>query len=213
MIYQTVPADDPLRQGDIFRSIPRAELSLAKMAVISSSDGPQETAWDDLVRDGVKEPIAAIVGIEPVTAIVISQNCDAARGKDISLCAVEPLDKFIAANQHATNPDKWNNQLLKHAHSPRYFYLPEDRSFGILERMTADFRSVIRLMREDLLIMRGTYRIGRLNEVASEHLRESLAQFFRRYPVNEWYPLTKDEAEAYARQKDLTPDQLYDWQK
>jgi len=107
MIYESVPDDEPIEQGDIFRSIPRTELSLAKMAIISSNEGAQETAWDELVQEGIGEPITAVVGIQPVTAIVISQNCDAARGKDISLCAVESLDSFLDPAQRPKNADKW----------------------------------------------------------------------------------------------------------
>jgi len=111
------------------------------------------------------------------------------------------------------NLKKWNNQLLKHAHNPRYFYLPANGSFGITERMSVDFRGVIRVGREDLLDLRTDYRIGRLNHVAGEHFRESLAQFFRRYPVNEWYPLTKEEVAVYAKEQGLSFDDRYDWQK
>jgi len=213
MIYESVREDEPLRQGDIFHSIPRVELSLATMAVLSSDDGPEETAWNNLIQDGLQEPVTAVVAIEAVTAIVISQNCDAARGEEISLCAIEPLESFLPKAKRPTKSSKWINQLLKHAHSPRYFYLPQNPEFGFKDGMTADFRGVIRLRRDDILTMRQGYRMGRLNCVAREHLRESLAQFFRRYPVNEWYPLTKEEAEEYAAERQLEQNELYDWQK
>jgi hypothetical protein len=55
--------------------------------------------------------------------------------------------------------------------------------------------------------------MGRLNDVATEHFRESLGQFYRRYPYNEWYPLTPEEAAAYADAKKLEAVELYEWQK
>ena len=87
-----------------------------------------------------------------------------------------------------------------------------DPSFGFLDRKAADFRSVIRLPLEELRNLR-QYRVGQLNMVATEHFRESLGQFYRRYPYNEWYPLTKEEAESYAQDKRLEPTDLYEWQR
>jgi hypothetical protein len=212
MIYDPASPHEPLRQGDIFRSVPRHDLSLSKLVILSPEGQAEEVTWRELVELGDAEGLAAVVGIKPVMAIVISQNCDAARGRDISLCAVEPLSEHMR-DKPSTNPKNWNNQLLKHAHNPRYFYLPADCSIGITERMSADFRSVMRVDREDLLNLRVGYRIARLNGVAEEHFRESLAQFFRRYPVNEWYPLTKEEVTVYTEEKGLSSDDLYDWQK
>ena len=72
-----------------------------------------------------------------------------------------------------------------------------DAKFGFDERKVVDFRSVLSVPRIDLENLR-PHRLGRLNDVADEHFRESLAQFFRRYPVNGWYPLTSEEFDAYA---------------
>jgi hypothetical protein len=212
MIYERVNLEEPLQQGDIFRSVPRADFSLSNLAILSSEGQAEQVTWRELVEHGDTDGVTAVVAIKPVMAIVLSQNCDTARGRDISLCAVEPLAEHMG-EKLATKPRSWNNQLLKHAHNPRYFYLPADGNLGITERMSADFRSVMRVDREDLLDLRADYRIARLNDVAGEHFRESLAQFFRRYPVNEWYPLTKEEVAVYAEEKGLSSDDFYDWQK
>jgi len=181
MIYQLVDADKPLEQGDIFRSVPNPQFSLAKLVIApTDEESPEEVSWHELVQCDQADGVTALVAFESVTAIVISQNCDAARGRDISLCALEPLTEHIQVP--SSNPKKWNNQLLKHAHNPRYFYLPADSAVSIPDSMSADFRAVLRLKRQDLLDMRATCRLGRLNDIAGEHLRESLAQFFRRYP-------------------------------
>jgi hypothetical protein len=44
-------------------------------------------------------------------------------------------------------------------------------------------------------------RKGRLNETAYQHFRECIAQYFRRYPYDEWYPLNKDEYNAYIESR------------
>ena len=88
--------------------------------------------------------------------------------------------------------------LTKHTQTNlRLFYLPADQSVGFRDRMAADFRDIMRVPRRDLEGMRD-FRVGRLNETATEHLRETLAQFFRRYPYDEWYCLSKEEFQAYA---------------
>lgn len=56
-------------------------------------------------------------------------------------------------------------------------------------------------------------RVGRLNHVGTEHFRESLAQYFRRYPYDEWYPLSSEELREY--QNDIAPDHAepFPWQR
>jgi hypothetical protein len=68
---------------------------------------------------------------------------------------------------------------------------------GFAEPMVANFGIVIRVSRIDLEELREN-RIGRLNDVAIAHFRESFSQFFRRYAYDEWYPLSKDQFDAYA---------------
>ena len=212
MIYRPVDAEKPLEQGDIFRSVPSPQFSLANLAIVTTDkESPEEVSWHELVQHNEANSITALIAFESVSAIVISQNCDTTRGRDISLCSLDPLTEYI--KNPSSNPKKWNNQLLKHAHNPRYFYLPADSTIGIPAPMSADFRAVLRLNRKDLLDMRTSCRIGQLNDVAGEHFRESLAQFFRRYPVNEWYPLTEKEAGVYAEEKKLEAEDLYEWQK
>ncbi len=50
MIYELVPPDKPIRQGDIFRRPPRLDPSLDRLAVIED-DGLQETTWSDVLSD------------------------------------------------------------------------------------------------------------------------------------------------------------------
>lgn len=212
MIYRTVKLDDPIRQGDIFRNVPHFEFSLAQLAIVEE-DQQEITSWDSIIQFGDSEPVTALIAVEPVYAIVITQDCDAARGKDICLAQVDEfLDVTGKRNSPPANPRKWQSLLTEHSKTNlRYFYLPADGTFGFTERMAADFRSIIRLPRDEFLHLR-QHRLGRLNDVATEHFRESLGQFYRRYPYNEWYPLTKEEAAAYVEARQPEEVKLYDWQ-
>ncbi|MBM4082926.1 MAG: hypothetical protein FJ278_24680 [Planctomycetes bacterium] len=55
-----------------------------------------------------------------------------------------------------------------------------------------DFMVTIRVPLQDLAALR-SLRKGRLNPIADEHFRERIAEFFRRYPYDEWYPLDQRE--------------------
>src|SRR5262249_19531987 len=95
--------------------------------------------------------------------------------------------------------------------NPRFFYLPSDLNFGFANRRMTDFRVIIRVPRIDLEQMKDL-RPARLNDVATEHLREALGHYFRRFAYNEWYPLDKEEFEAYSAQ---SPESIepYPWQQ
>lgn len=211
MIYHSVAIDAPIRQGDIFRDIPRVDFSLAKVAFVEENQA-FESNWQDLLENQPTEGITAVVPVKPVTAIVVTQNCDALRGQYVSLCEV---DKFLVATGKVGSPPgsakKWKDLIVRHSkENLRWFYLPRDAEMGFPERMAVDFRLMIRVCRSDLEEMR-SLRIARLNKVATEHFRETLAQFFRRYPYNEWYPLTREEFETY-REASPEPVEPYSWQ-
>ncbi len=210
MIYESVDSGQAIRQGDIFRNIPRLEISLSEIPIIDK-EGTRITSWKDLVDDvEEEEDVTAVVTLRPVSGVVITQDCDAARGKDLCLALI---DDFVeVSGQNPQNPKNWAKLITKNAKANlRYFYLPAAEPFGLPKPSAADFRTILRVPLEDI-IENGAVRLGRLNNVAYEHLRETLAQFYRRYPYNEWYPLDKEQAAAYA--KDCPePVELYDWQK
>jgi hypothetical protein len=141
----------------------------------------------------------------------VTQNCDAARGQFICLAQVDPFLEATGRTAPAT-PKKWEKLIIDHSRSaPRFFYLPPDVAFGFTEPMAADFRIILRVSRIDLETLRTTRRIGRLKEVARDHFRENLAYFFRRYAFNEWYPLTLEQFQAYAEDRDEHLDP-FPWQ-
>lgn len=200
MIYDQVDAQSPIRQGDIFRRIPRVDLSLAALAIVGEDDSYRKTSWRDALADNDNgSPIAALLPIKPVDAIVITQNCDAVRGEYLCLCQIDAFLPSIGQSEPPKSADKWQSLIIKKAREmPRLFYLPPDPSLGFLESMAADFRVLLRIPRTDLEDLRD-HRIARLNHESFEHFRESLAHYFRRYAYNEWYPLTKEQYEAYAK--------------
>jgi hypothetical protein len=212
MIYEAVGSGEPIQQGDIFRNIPRVDFSLSTLAIIDKDDQTIETTWRDIITLNRDEPISAILAVKPVTAIVITQNCDAARGQTLSLCQIE--DYLDATNQTSPpkTPKAWQSLLMRMSRqNPRFFYLPTDARFGLDSRSAVDFRIVLPVPRLDLESMR-ELRIARLNQVACEHFREMLSNFFRRYAFNEWYPLTREEFNVYS---DECGEQVpaFEWQK
>lgn len=194
MIYDFPDAMTAIRQGDIFQAIPRIDISFSEFSIVNENNEPEAVTWED-VR-GVTKPLSAVVGLRAVWAIVITQDCDTIRVPDISLCEIKPLPNVLRVSA-PTTPKKWVDLLRRQAvQNLKWFYLPPDPTIGFGDRMAVDFIATLRVTRQDLEAARHLRR-GRLNEVADEHFRERLAEFFRRYPYNEWYPFTRDEFEAY----------------
>lgn len=207
MIYEGVEPDDSIRQGDIFVRVPRFDLRLSSLIAISGRVGPKIAPWSAF--EHLSEPTLIGVYARPVLAVVISQDCDATRSEDISFCEARPFADVEKLAINTKTPKAWKNILTTHARvNQKWFYLPPDSAFSIEERMAVDFRIPMRVPREDVETMRSSNRVGRLNEVAANHFRERIAEFFRRYPYDEWYPLNEEELAAYGNGAEPFP-----WQK
>ena len=194
MIYEFPAQTEPLRQGDIFRGLPRVDLSLQEISVIEEGNQPEAVSWDSL-KDRV-EPITAVVGLRSVWAVIITQDCDTVRAPDITLCEIKAFSDVVKVPAPA-NPKAWGSLLRTQATANlKWFYLPQEPRLGLDGRHAVDFLATLRIARVDLENARNLRR-GRLNTTADEHFRERLAEFFRRYPYNEWYPFTKEEFKAY----------------
>ena len=77
------------------------------------------------------------------------------------------------------------SQITKHSRlNLKWFYLPPDSQIGFANRMAVDFHSVLRVSRGYLAQNLARLRRGRLNSIATEHFRERLAEYFRRYPYD-----------------------------
>ena len=199
MIYESPQQADDIRQGDIFFLLPRIELSLDQILVVGEDEN-ELVAWQDIAQRG-PDPITIAVAARPVTAIVVTQDCDAQRATQIALCEIRELGKVVGdlgstLAKFVKNVPKQTRANLK------WFYLPPDASVGIVERMAVDFQVTLSVARVDLEKFR-SFRRARLNPEADEHFRERLSEFFRRYPVDEWYPFTKEE---FAKYKEDNPE-------
>ena len=212
MIYDQVSPDDPIRQGDLFKCIPLCVPNLRELPVVSGNEYITQT-WSDICERGLQNELTAIVAIRPISAIVITQDCDAVRSPYVSLCEIRLFSDVYPNARTTTKPKAWQKIITQHARiNLKWFYLPADSQIGFEDRMGADFRSVVRVPLEDLQQLSKNNRVGRLNQMATEHFRERLGEFFRRYAYDEWYPLSKDEFEAYS-QGFGDPPQPFDWQR
>jgi hypothetical protein len=153
--------------------------------------------------------VTAALPLDAVSAIVITQDCDAMREVEISLCEIKPFEELepdavqsLKARVSAITKNARKNY--------KWFYLPPDAKMGFDRMMGVDFRCTMRLPREELERYRHLRR-GRLNLVAYDHFRERLAHFFRRYAYDEWYPLNREEMEHYCKQSH-EPVEWYPWQ-
>lgn len=208
MIYEFPSADAPIRQGDIFVGLPRVDISLHEIPVVESNGEFTVRPWSEIAEDG--NPITAMLAVRPVTAIVATQDCDAVRAPDITLCEIRSFPEVERRCKETTAPKKWMHVITQQARlNQKWFYLPPDERLGFDNKMGVDFMVTLRVPRDELETLRAL-RKGRLNSLADEHFRERISEFFRRYPYDEWYPLNNNELKAYLHDyPDVKP---FPWQ-
>lgn len=131
-------------------------------------------------------------------------------GRDITLCEIRSFRDVERKAAQTSSAKSWKNIITQHARiNLKWFYLPPDAQMGFADKMAVDFTVTLRVPRTDLEDLRDL-RKGRLNEVADEHFRERIGEFFRRYPYDEWYPLDRDELRVYLNEyPDAVP---FPWQ-
>jgi hypothetical protein len=208
VIYDFPVADGPIRQGDIFVGLPRVEVSLDRIPLVDE-EGAHESLWSEVASAG--NQVRAILPVRPVSAIVISQDCDTTHSQDISLCEIRDFRVVDGKAKQTKDAKGWVGVLTQHARlNLKWFYLPPDKRLGFEDKMAVDFTVTLRVPRVELEAFR-QFRKGRLNPTADEHFRERLAEFFRRYPYDEWYPL--NEAELAEYQKKYPDAQPFPWQQ
>ena len=161
----------------------------------------EETSWREIASSATDQVIA-IVPVLLTDAIVITQDCDAQRARDITLCQVRDIGDVTGYQSLPSTPKKWINFLRQRSQENlKWFYLPSDAAIDFLKKKAVDFQVTLSVPRADLEAFR-TLRRGRLNDEAYQHFRERLAEYFRRYPVDEWYPY--DPVEFAEYRKDYT---------
>jgi hypothetical protein len=208
LIYEFPRQDSAIRQGDIFMGLPRIEVSLERLPVLETDGSTVECEWRDIAKRNSE--VVAILPLRPVSAIVASQDCDAANAPDVTLCEIRPFVQVERKSSQTTSAKSWKNLLTQHARlNLKWFYLPPDPNVGFDQKMAVDFLTTLRVPRLDLERLRD-FRKGRLNGIAEEHFRERISEFFRRYAYDEWYPLNREELESYkAEYPDSEP---FPWQ-
>jgi|ERR1043165_2281996 hypothetical protein len=209
MIYDFPEPSSPICQGDIFIGVPILDLPDDELSVIDDKGVAQALPWEEFASDG--QTVSALIAVRPTIAIVGTQECDAIRAPNITLFEVRPFRDVERKSKDTSKPSKWVPIITQHVRvNQKWFYLPADERIGFTEKMGADFLTPIRIPRLALerLI---SFRKGRLNEVAGQHFRERLAEFFRRYAYDEWYPLTREELAEY--QKNHPDAEPFPWQQ
>lgn len=208
MIYEPTDVSAPIRQGDIFIGLPRIDLSLQEVLLVEAA-GERVIKWVELA--GKQDPFDILVPVRSVKAIVATQDCDAIRNRDITLCEIRSFCDVEGKAASASAPKSWVSILTQHARvNQKWFYLPPEESIGFSEKMAVDFVVTLRLPRQDLESLRSLRR-GRLNPTADEHFRERIGEFFRRYPYDEWYALNSEELDEYR--KKCPEAQPFAWQQ
>lgn len=208
MIYDFPAPEVAIRQGDIFFNLPRVDISLQEL-LFYDTHGVRQFTWEEVLN---KAEIRIVTGVRPVMGIVASQDCDAVRSVDITLVEVRPFQSVEGKCKQTKTPSSWQNIITQHGRlNQKWFYLPPDERLGFSSKMAADFRVVFQLPRIELEARRERFRRATLKPIAEAHFRERIAEFYRRYPYDEWYALEPAEMEAYRREH---PDAVpFDWQK
>jgi hypothetical protein len=215
LIYEKADSKEQIRQGDIFKSLPLVSVDPAAMRLIDEEAGQprKPTEWN---AENITEAVRVVASIQPVYGIVITQDCDAERDKYITFFLVDEYSEIVKnptpPQSNPADPKWWGKSFLKRARvQNKWFYLPANDEFGFEKKMAVDFQIAFQVRREFLMGNLDQLRMGRLKEVAWEHFREKVANYFRRYAYNEWYPLTPEELQVYQQ---TNPDaEPFPWQK
>jgi hypothetical protein len=112
VIYEFPSPDTPIRQGDIFVGLPRVEISLKSVTVISENDETEIIPWTSIVEEG--KNVSAILGIRPVSAIVATQDCDTLHSPDITLCEIREFQDVERSTKSCNSPASWMKVSLRH---------------------------------------------------------------------------------------------------
>jgi hypothetical protein len=219
MIYEDVDLTAPIRQGDIFFNLPKLDFSMDEVLFEDQRDdlGSRCVSWNELIQkyspQKIADDIQVSVPVKCVPAIVATQDCDALRSPDITLCEIRRFVDVERSSQNVTSLNRFVQAITRQARlNLKWFYLPPNEEIGFKERMAVDFLATLRLQREELEKF-SFLRKKRLNIVADEHFRERIGEFFRRYPYDEWYPLSKEELALYNKDHCQEPSPPFPWQK
>ncbi len=218
-MYNTqLDSNEPIRQGDIFRWLPRVVITLGP-ANLPQVTEPEESGkfkeidWFQLSQSNGLA-FANIV-VRQVTGIVISQDCDTSRAENIAFCEIKPFSEVEGLYKEDLKPKSYIKIITDQSRkNQKWYYLAENPTLQFDKKMGVDFQSVFEVPRLMLETYKEQLRIGRLDdEVASPHFRERVAEFFRRYPYNEWYSFSLEEVRVYEEIQKGKVEPYYKWQQ
>lgn len=199
MLYEFPRPEEPIRQGDIFKSIPWVDFDLSNLIKPLDSGEVEIAPWLDMLTENPSEAQPVVVTMTPAYAIAITQDCDAIRAPSISLCQIDLLESVLSMDL-PKSVSGWISLITQRTRlNQKWFYLPPNEKVGFTQRMAVDFRRVTEVPRQNIDELRTPLRIGRLGGVSLEHFRERVGEFFRRYAYDEWYPFSREEFQQYAR--------------
>ena len=207
-IYVEVEDTDPLRQGDIFYNVPRvlgidvnslftriedSEKEVAREGTEEIEMAMREKSWKN---KEVKDPLEVLLHVESVYAIIMTQDCDIQRDGYITLfkLVVSRYQRDVKSLKKAF--DKFRVDF----EGVGGMFLPapeqEEKRKKFERNMKVDFTQITHLMGEDLTLLK-KYRMFSLNEMALEHFRHKIEQFFLRYAVDRHYVLSQEEFSSF----------------
>jgi hypothetical protein len=94
--------------------------------------------WREIAQH--QREVTAVFPLRPVAAIVATQDCDAARGRDITLCEIQAFRDVERKAKDTKKTKSWVNILTQHARiNQKWFYLPPDARMGFTDKMAVDF--------------------------------------------------------------------------
>jgi hypothetical protein len=210
MIYEYPSEDVPLRQGDILYPIPfTVFMDPSRFSMITTDGKLMEDTWIGSTDQSEK---SIVLPIKPAWGIVATQDCDAQRSPVISFFLID-LFHVVTRLTTPKTPNSWKNMITTRSRlNLSWFYLPNDDNVGFSDRMAINFHVMFQIGQKFLENNRNELRKARLCDVAYQHYRERIAQYFRRYPYDEWYPLTKEEFQKYCESKNMEFEP-FEWQK
>src|SRR5437762_1223454 len=113
------------------------------MPVIWNADSgaaAEETPWTEVLAAN-KESVLAVVAMRPVIGIVITQDCDAIRADQITLCEIRGFRDVEGLSKQTSSDKGWVSIITQQAkRNLKWFYLPPDPTIGFSDKMGVDFQ-------------------------------------------------------------------------
>jgi hypothetical protein len=204
-----------LGQGDIFSSLPFIEIDSPKVVELIAEGDQLVPKEIDLVNYISSQPRETNLAVKSTlqAAIIITQNCDLLRSDYVSYCKVTRL-RNVEKNMSDSQGKRIKFLTKTYREQAKYYYLPAEQPYGFEEDMAVDFSSIHQIKKEVLEQLLNK-RTSRLNDMALDHFREKMANYFKRFAYDGWYVLNKSDFEFYLNtleENEKVRTSPYGWQ-